>query len=464
MGLIYSSKDASTLKSSLSANLSIARTTIRQLNAGSQQLIAAIDGHTLSGAAYNAGKGLFSDLILPTIKRVSSAIVTIQQELNQFSAANSFIASEGYLDEENLNQQLTILQRSKASLENAAHTAGALANIPLPTIAEMLRNQQQDFLRRAESYQRDIVRIQKKLNQLKEFDAKTKRLFTSSLEELELAMQAVLVLNNTTVNRDGSYVLPKGTDKTWFKKIKNSVKKEASSYGIEETVEDFRKGLTPAEFSKESLGKFLEKTEEKILKEGKNIGKPWAAKLRPRSALGTFVKDTFKPRKWMTSKLSSMSNSTSSYIGSISRAGGKALIVAGAYGEFKEFNSEHRNVGRAITYSAVSTSLGYVVGVVGAAAASSVSVYAGAAATGFIATVGAPVVGAVVAGVAISVGVSALYKNSKEFKNAVDTIGDGINDIGKKVKEEIADVGKAFSSSLKSLKGASWWWKRGINT
>ncbi|EME8158120.1 hypothetical protein MPT84_002609, partial [Enterococcus faecium] len=50
MGLIYSSKDASTLKSSLSANLSIARTTIRQLNVGSQQLIAAIDGHTLSGA------------------------------------------------------------------------------------------------------------------------------------------------------------------------------------------------------------------------------------------------------------------------------------------------------------------------------------------------------------------------------------------------------------------------------
>ena len=34
MGLIYSSKDASTLKSSLSANLSIARTTIRQLNVG----------------------------------------------------------------------------------------------------------------------------------------------------------------------------------------------------------------------------------------------------------------------------------------------------------------------------------------------------------------------------------------------------------------------------------------------
>ncbi|PQC29588.1 T7SS effector LXG polymorphic toxin [Enterococcus faecium] len=254
MGLIYSSKDASTLKSSLSANLSIARTTIRQLNVGSQQLIAAIDGHTLSGAAYNAGKGLFSDLILPTIKRVSSAIVTIQQELNQFSAANSFIASEGYLDEENLKQQLTILQRSKASLENAAHTAGALANIPLPTIAEMLRNQQQDFLRRAESYQRDIVRIQKKLNQLKEFDAKTKHLFTSSLEEFELAMQAVLVLNNTTVNRDGSYVLPKGFDRSWFEQIKPNAKEQIDAYSsntflelyqqVEELMNPLKSGKT----------------------------------------------------------------------------------------------------------------------------------------------------------------------------------------------------------------------------
>ena len=254
MGLIYSSKDASTLKSSLSANLSIARTTISQLNAGSQQLIAAIDGHTLSGAAYNAGKGLFSDLILPTIKRVSSDIDTIQQELNQFSAANSFIASEGYLDEENLQRQLTILQRSKASLENAAHTAGTLANIPLPTIAEMLRNQQQDFLRRAESYQRDIVRIQKKLNQLKEFDAKMKHLFTSSLKELELAMQAVMVLNNTTVNSDGTYVLPKGFDRSWFEQIKPNAKEQIDAYSsnaflelyqqVEELMNPLKSGKT----------------------------------------------------------------------------------------------------------------------------------------------------------------------------------------------------------------------------
>lgn len=59
MGLIYSSKDASTLKSSLSANLSIARTTISQLNAGSQQLIAAIDGHTCPELPTMQEKGCF---------------------------------------------------------------------------------------------------------------------------------------------------------------------------------------------------------------------------------------------------------------------------------------------------------------------------------------------------------------------------------------------------------------------
>lgn len=118
----------------------------------------------------------------------------------------------------------------------------------------MLRNQQQDFLRRAESYQRDIVRIQKKLNQLKEFDAKTKHLFTSSLKELELAMQAVMVLNNTTVNSDGTYVLPKGFDRSWFEQIKPNAKEQIDAYSsnaflelyqqVEELMNPLKSGKT----------------------------------------------------------------------------------------------------------------------------------------------------------------------------------------------------------------------------
>ena len=216
MGLIYSSSDASNVINTLNTNLGIANSIVDQLNAGSQRLVAAIDGHTLSGAAYTAGKGLFSELVLPTIQRVSTAITNVQNDLTKFSAANSYISDEGYLDEDNLREQLTILQHSKSFLENAAHVAGTLANIPVPAIAELLRDQQRNFLKRAESYQKDINRVKKKIQKLTEFDAKTKRLFQSSLDDFQLAMQAVMVLNETTVNSDGSYSLPKGVDKTWF--------------------------------------------------------------------------------------------------------------------------------------------------------------------------------------------------------------------------------------------------------
>lgn len=74
MGLIYSSEESSSLISTLSSNLSTAKNIVNDLKSVSQRVISAVDGRTLSGAAYNAGKGLFSELILPTISRVTTAI------------------------------------------------------------------------------------------------------------------------------------------------------------------------------------------------------------------------------------------------------------------------------------------------------------------------------------------------------------------------------------------------------
>ena len=94
MGLIYSSSDSSAMMRALSSNLAVARTTTSELTAGCQQLIAAIDGHTLSGAAYNAGKGLFSELVIPTIHRMTAAVDNVQSDLAKYSAADAFIASD----------------------------------------------------------------------------------------------------------------------------------------------------------------------------------------------------------------------------------------------------------------------------------------------------------------------------------------------------------------------------------
>lgn len=61
MGLRYLSSDSSGMKSNLRQSLSQGKQTVQDLKSGSQQLVNAIDGKTLSGAAYTAGKGLFSD-------------------------------------------------------------------------------------------------------------------------------------------------------------------------------------------------------------------------------------------------------------------------------------------------------------------------------------------------------------------------------------------------------------------
>ncbi|EQA5417934.1 hypothetical protein ACX35B_002104 [Enterococcus faecalis] len=112
----------------LSSNLAVARTTTSELTAGCQQLIAAIDGHTLSGAAYNAGKGLFSELVIPTIHRMTAAVDNVQSDLAKYSAADAFIASEGFLDEDKLKLKIKIMKANQQLLHDSARAVATLAH------------------------------------------------------------------------------------------------------------------------------------------------------------------------------------------------------------------------------------------------------------------------------------------------------------------------------------------------
>ena len=216
-------------------------------------------------------------------------------------------------------------------------------------------------------------------------------------------------------------------------KYSGKVEQGKMSYTWENMLKDtFEKITDFSEWSKESLGQFLESTKETIIKQGKNIGKSWGARLQPREN-GKFVRDSFKPRKWLSGKLKGLSGTASKAIGFIAKWGGRGLIALGAYEEAKEYYNEYHNVGRAISYSTVATGAGVLTGMaVGAA-------FAGAP---FIVGLGA----AVVVGAAVSVGIKALYKNVKPFRDVVDGAGDILN-----------GVGKALSNSLSSLKGAFGW-------
>lgn len=69
MGLIYNPSDSHGLLSALNANIRTADEMIHDLNRASKHLITALDGKTLSGAAYTAGKGMFSQIVIPTISK-----------------------------------------------------------------------------------------------------------------------------------------------------------------------------------------------------------------------------------------------------------------------------------------------------------------------------------------------------------------------------------------------------------
>ncbi|MHC5251507.1 T7SS effector LXG polymorphic toxin [Listeria kieliensis] len=228
MGLIYSSGDSQKLMQALSKNLAKAKEAVTQLKAGSQKIIQAVDGHTLSGAAYTAGKGLFIDLILPTIGKVTSACDAIAQELQKYQAADPIVSSEGFLDEDNLKKQIETKKNMKLSVDTTASILHVLMKTGIAdSIFDVAQNRKRELNRMSDDLQHDIDELQRKIDKLHEFDSQTKNLFKSSLDELKLAMQGVMVLNATTVNSDGTYKLPAGADKSWFTELKSKDQQKA---------------------------------------------------------------------------------------------------------------------------------------------------------------------------------------------------------------------------------------------
>ncbi|MGG5342093.1 GH-E family nuclease [Enterococcus sp. AZ192] len=223
MGLIYSSSDSSQLISALQKNLQSGKEASEQLKSGSQKVIAAVDGKTLSGAAYTAGKGLFSDLIVPTISKVTSAIDSIESELQTYSSADALVSGEGTLDEDKLMQQIATKKAMKASADASAALARALSrNNPVAKVLDALLNVQSNLARMSNDFEDDIRELEKKLEKLHTFSSQTNGLFSNSLNDMKVAMQNCLILENTIVNSDGSYSLPEGVDKSWFNQLKKA--------------------------------------------------------------------------------------------------------------------------------------------------------------------------------------------------------------------------------------------------
>ena len=81
MGVKYSAQESQELIQAMTNNLQVANEVTDRLSSGCDHLISSLDSGELTGAAYTAGKDLFTEIIIPSIKKLQAAIDDIQLEL-----------------------------------------------------------------------------------------------------------------------------------------------------------------------------------------------------------------------------------------------------------------------------------------------------------------------------------------------------------------------------------------------
>ena len=258
MGIIYSKSESKKFIEDIQKNLKSGLEVTTDLTAGSHNIIQSIDGKTLSGAAYTAGKNLFSELIIPTVSRCHQSLQEVETDLSTYISANNAIqgASQDTLDEEKLEAKIreseiyrNTVSATASALSNQAFDLLAMTNpvTAVISLANHLFDVQGKLNRYVESLDQDIEKLKKDLRLLQNFGSQVQGLFNNSLNNFKIAMQSVLVLNNTKVNSDGTYTLPAGVDGSWFTNIKSETSNKEiglqSILSIDDAVID-KLGLT----------------------------------------------------------------------------------------------------------------------------------------------------------------------------------------------------------------------------
>ena len=225
MGLKYVSSDSSNLMTALEQNITQIKSEMDTLSTGANQLVLAVDGRTLSGAAYTAASGLFSECIIPAIQKTKSAVDAIQTDLSSYKTQDGTVSGEGVLDEDELNKQLTSLKSQKKSAEQmSSYLSTQVTNLSrqkgtdYSSYIGQLNSSITSLSSTISSLGSDIAEVERKLKLLQNFSANTSGLFSGAKDGLSVSMQAMAALSLTQINADGTYTLPPGVDASWFTK------------------------------------------------------------------------------------------------------------------------------------------------------------------------------------------------------------------------------------------------------
>ena len=242
MGVKYSAQESQELIQAMTNNLQVANEVTDRLSSGCDHLISSLDSGELTGAAYTAGKGLFTEIIIPSIKKLQAAIDDIQLELTSYKDADAQVSGYGDLDLDQLKElkklreeQLAIVEAQIQVRENWLNQIKDLFSL----------NWGKAFSEKTILYntkfqiESGIQDLDNKIEKLEFFVSQVSQYFNDSLEVLGLAIKGATQLSKIIVDSDGNYYAD-GLDMSWVQKMKD-VKIESAKYDSSKKAKDLHK-------------------------------------------------------------------------------------------------------------------------------------------------------------------------------------------------------------------------------
>lgn len=223
MGVKYSAQESQELIQALTNNLKVANEVTDRLSSGCDHLISSLDSGELTGVAYTAGKGLFTEIIIPSIKKLQAAIDDIQLELTSYKNADAQVSGYGDLDLDQLKElkklreeQLAIVEAQIQARENWLNQIKDLFSFNWGKAFS-----EKTILYNTKSQiESGIQDLDDKIEKLEFFVSEVSQYFSDSLEVLSLAIQGATQLSKIIVDSDGNYYAD-GLDMSWVQKMKD---------------------------------------------------------------------------------------------------------------------------------------------------------------------------------------------------------------------------------------------------
>ena len=242
MGVKYSAQESQELIQAMTNNLRVANEVTDRLSSGCDHLISSLDSGELTGAAYTAGKGLFTEIIIPSIKKLQAAIDDIQLELTSYKDADAQVSGYGDLDLDQLKELKKLREEQLAIVEAQIQVRENWLN----QITDLFSlNWGKAFSEKTILYntkfqiESGIQDLDNKIEKLEFFVSQVSQYFSDSLEILSLAIQGATQLSKLIVDSDGNYYAD-GVDMSWVQKMKD-VKIESAKYDSSKEAKDLHK-------------------------------------------------------------------------------------------------------------------------------------------------------------------------------------------------------------------------------